>query len=170
MTSRFFILIILNMIYTTYGSICRGCLELDDLTFNKVLAKFSTVLVKFDIAYPYGNKHDEYTKLAIEIGESKSFDAVVAVVGIKNYGEITYNELVDRFHIGDQLPVIKIFNHHVKDPIDYPKGLFNKMKNIYTALQNASSNSNRFKCNRGQSTTVSSQEFKCESSSQRLFG
>lgn len=112
------------MIYLTHGSICRGCLELDDLTFDRVLAKFSTVLVKFDIAYPYGNKHDEYSKLAIEIGESKSFDAVAAVVGIKNYGETTYNELVDRFAIGDELPVIKLFNHRDKDPIDYPKGLF----------------------------------------------
>lgn len=132
---RFLILIILNMIFSTHGSICRGCLELDDLTFNKVLAKFSTVLVKFDIAYPYGNKHDEYTKLAIEIGKSKSFDAVVAVVGIKNYGETIFNELVDRFQIGNQLPVIKLFNHCDKDPIDYPKGLFNKMKIFTLHLQ-----------------------------------
>lgn len=121
------------MIYLTHSSICRGCLELDDLTFDRVLAKFSTVLVKFDIAYPYGNKHDEYSKLAIEIGESKSFDAVTAVVGIKNYGETTYNELVDRFAIGVQLPVIKLFNHRDKDPIDYPKGLFEtKLKISFT--------------------------------------
>lgn len=125
------------MKYSTHGSICRGCLELDELTFNRVLDKFSTVLVKFDIAYPYGNKHDEYTKLAIEIGEGKSFDAVVAVVGIKNYGETTNNELAERFNIGDQLPVIKLFNHRVKDPIDYPKGLSNEMKifQLYSSIK-----------------------------------
>lgn len=107
------------------GLVCVGCIELDKLTFDKILAKFSIVLVKFDIAFPYGKKHDEYAKFALEISEDgeEAMDVAVSVVGIKNYGDKTNNELIDRFSIGDKLPVIKLFtNYNAKEWLDFPKG------------------------------------------------
>lgn len=110
-------------IYMTNGLICKGCIELDELTFDKVIGKFSTVLVKFDIAFPYGKKHDEYAKFATEIGQSDINDMVVCVVGIKNYGESTNTQLSERFYVNDQLPVIKLFtNYNTQTWIDFRKG------------------------------------------------
>lgn len=95
------------------GLICKGCVELDELNFDKIVAKFQTVLVKFDIAFPYGKKHDEYTKFAKEISElNENADIIVCVIGIKNYGEPTNTQLSDRFEIGDKLPAIKLFTNH----------------------------------------------------------
>lgn len=105
------------------GLVCKGCLELDELTFDKVISKFSTVLVKFDVAYPYGKKHDEYAKFAKDVGESNVGDIAVSVVGIKNYGDPTNNNLAERFDIGDQLPVIKLFTgFSALKMVDFPKG------------------------------------------------
>lgn len=92
------------------GLICKGCLELDELNFDKIIAKFQSVLVKFDIAFPYGKKHDEYAKFAKEISELD--DMIVCVIGIKNYGESVNTQLSKRFDIGDQLPAIKLFTNH----------------------------------------------------------
>lgn len=123
MSSNQIVLILLGVflcnLSISNGLICKGCLELDDFTFDKVLAKFSTVLVKFDIAFPYGKKHDEYAAFAQEMGDID--DMIVSVVGIKNYGNPTNNDLADRFEIEDQLPVVKLFISHDKW-IDFPKG------------------------------------------------
>lgn len=105
------------------GLVCKGCLELDELTFDKVISKFSAVLVKFDVAYPYGKKHDEYAKFAKDVSESNVGDIAVSVVGIKNYGDPTNNNLAERFNIGDQLPVIKLFTgFSALKMVDFPKG------------------------------------------------
>lgn len=106
------------------GLICKGCLELDELNFDKIIAKFQTVLVKFDIAFPYGKKHDEYAKFAKEISEfNENADIIVCVIGIKNYGEPTNTKLSDRFDIEDQLPAIKLFtNHNALKWSDFSKG------------------------------------------------
>lgn len=100
---------------------CAGCLELDDLTFDKVISKFSTVLVKFDIAYPYGDKHEAYAKLASE-GANQHDDFAVAVVGIKDYGDKENTKLGERFEVGDKYPVIKLFrNGNADNWIDFGK-------------------------------------------------
>lgn len=65
---------------------CKGCIELDSLTFDKMLSKFEYSIVKFDISYPYGPKHDEYEKFAKDAASQK--DLLVAVVGVKDYGEL----------------------------------------------------------------------------------
>lgn len=118
-----FVSIIVSSVYVANGLVCKGCLELDELTFDKLLAKFSTVLVKFDVAFPYGKKHDEYAKFAREISEWNVDDMIVCVVGIKNYGDQTNNKLSERFNIDDQLPAIKLFtNKNALKWTDYPKG------------------------------------------------
>lgn len=117
-------LILLGCPYLMNGLICEGCLELDEFNFDKILGKFSTVLVKFDIAFPYGIKHDEYVKCAKEIGEGFD-DLIISFVGIKNYGDLTNKYLAKRFNINDQLPAIKIFtNHDASNWIDFPKGFY----------------------------------------------
>lgn len=111
--------------HLTNGLVCEGCLELDEITFDKILAKFSTVLVKFDIAFPYGKKHDEYAKFAKEINQMGYDDLIVSVVGIKNYGQTINNNLAERFDIDDQLPKIKLFtNGNGLNWIDFPKGIY----------------------------------------------
>ncbi|XP_031627556.1 protein windbeutel [Contarinia nasturtii] len=97
--------------YFITGLVCTGCLELDELIFDKVLTKFSTVLVKFDIAFPYGKQHDEYAKFAKEISEHNFDNMIVSVVGIKNYGDLTNSILAERFSIDNQLPAIKLFSN-----------------------------------------------------------
>lgn len=120
----FFILAtFLDFSCSVHGVICKGCLELDDLTFDKIVSKFSTVLVKFDIAFPYGNKHEEYAKLARQLSESKEMDIIAAIVGIKNYGQETNNELAERFNVDDRLPAVKLFvNNNVEKWIDFSSG------------------------------------------------
>lgn len=104
--------------------VCQGCLELDDLTFDSVVSRFKTVLVKFDIQFPYGDKHAAFEQFARELGELKTSGVIAAAVGVKSAGKPTTGTLAERF-IGviDQLPVIKLFNS--KDAskwIDYPFG------------------------------------------------
>lgn len=101
--------------------VCQGCLELDDLTFDSVVSRFETVLVKFDIQFPYGDKHTAYEQFAREL---KTNDVIAAAVSVKSAGKPAAGTLAERF-IGviDQLPVIKLFNS--KDAskwIDYPFG------------------------------------------------
>lgn len=124
--------IIASSIYVTNGLICKGCLELDELTFDKLVTKFSTVLVKFDIAFPYGKQHDEYGKFAQEISESNVNDMVVCVVGIKNYGDTTNNQLGERFYVTNHLPAIKLFtNYNTFKWTDFPKGAENSVTSRY---------------------------------------
>lgn len=115
-------IIVLKCLSVAASASCMGCLELDELTFDRILKKFSTVLVKFDIAYPYGDKHEAYAKLAAEISPENG-DFVVAVVGIKDYGNKENSKLAERFSVGDKYPVIKLFrNGNAKEWIDYPNG------------------------------------------------
>lgn len=110
-------------VYVANGLNCAGCLELDELTFDKIIAKFHTVLIKFDIVFPYGKKHDEYAKFAQDIGTTSVSEMIVGLVGIKNYGKPTNNLLSERFGVEDQLPAIKLFtNHNALKWIDFPKG------------------------------------------------
>ena len=90
---------------------CKGCTPLDTLTFDKMLKHFRVSLVKFDVAYPYGEKHDEFAKVAVDGAEVE--DLMVAEVGIKDYGEKDNEELGKRFDAQKEtFPVVVLF---VKD-------------------------------------------------------
>lgn len=43
---------------------CKGCTDLDELTFEKLVKRFKVAIVKFDIAYPYGDQHEAYSRFA----------------------------------------------------------------------------------------------------------
>lgn len=46
------------------SSACKGCTDLDELTFDKLVKRFPVTIVKFDIAYPYGDQHEAYGRFA----------------------------------------------------------------------------------------------------------
>ena len=90
---------------------CKGCTPLDVLTFDKMLRHFRVCVVKFDVAYPYGDKHEEFSKVAVDGADAD--DLMVAEVGIKDYGEKDNEELGKRFGANkDTFPVVMLF---VKD-------------------------------------------------------
>jgi len=74
---------------------CKGCIPLDELTFDKMVNNFPASIVKFDVAYPYGDKHDEYAKVSIDAAERK--DLFVGEVGVKDYGDKDNEELGKRY-------------------------------------------------------------------------
>lgn len=93
-----------------------GTVALDSWTFDKVIEKFDVSLVKFDVAYPYGPKHDAFNKMA---EAAKAADLLIAEVGVKDYGEKENSDLAERFKIDkDQFPVVKLFIKG-KEPIDF---------------------------------------------------
>uniref|UniRef100_A0A182N8G7 Endoplasmic reticulum protein erp29 n=1 Tax=Anopheles dirus TaxID=7168 RepID=A0A182N8G7_9DIPT len=97
----------------------RGCVDLDSSTFDKVTGKFRYSLVKFDTAFPYGDKHEAFTNLALEAVDATD-DLLFALVGIKDYGEQDNADLGRRFHIPKEYPVIKLFTGARSEPIDFP--------------------------------------------------
>ncbi|XP_038059874.1 endoplasmic reticulum resident protein 29-like [Patiria miniata] len=96
----------------------QGSLQLDSLTFDKVISRFKAVLVKFDESYPYGEKQEEY-KVVVARGSSQP-DLIIAEVGISDYTDNGSKELAERFGIAkDDRPVYKLFLQGQTDPIDY---------------------------------------------------
>ncbi len=77
------------------GINCRGCTPLDSHTFDKLVSHFRFALVKFDAAYPYGLRHEQFAKVAAEAGKFQ--DLLVGEVGIKDYGEKDNEELAERY-------------------------------------------------------------------------
>lgn len=100
---------------------CKGCLPLDELTFDKVISRFKAVLVKFDIPYPYGDKHDAYSKLAEEMAPNK--DIIFATVGVKDYGDKENEQLAKKYGVNtkEDLPTVILFLKNKKEPIMFPK-------------------------------------------------
>lgn len=87
---------------------CKGCTPLDSLSFDKLINKFKVSVVKFDVAYPYGDKHEEFAKFSKSGAEVE--DLFVGEVGIKDYGDKDNVELADRFNVKkDDFPVVILF-------------------------------------------------------------
>lgn len=108
----------------SYAVNAKGCTPLDSWTFDKIIPKFKAAVVKFDIAYPYGKKHDEYTKLSA--AGRGSPDLLVAEVGVKDYGDNENMDLAERFGVvKDDFPVVKLFMTGKEDPINF-EGEFNE--------------------------------------------
>ncbi|XP_058063711.1 protein windbeutel [Anopheles bellator] len=110
--------LIIILVKQSWAWTARGCVDLDSSTFDKVVGKFDYALVKFDTAFPYGDKHEAFTKLAEEVAASN--DLLFALVGIKDYGEKDNADLGKRFSIPKEYPAIKLFARNAVEPIDFP--------------------------------------------------
>ncbi len=104
------ILIVLASALPSFASAlnCKGCTPLDILSFDKLINNFPFSIIKFDVAYPYGDKHEEFAKVAVDGAEVS--ELFVGEVGIKDYGDKDNEELGKRFDIKkDEYPVVMIF-------------------------------------------------------------
>ncbi|XP_054722687.1 endoplasmic reticulum resident protein 29-like, partial [Uloborus diversus] len=84
----------------------------------QMISKFKASLVKFDITYPYGEKEDEYGKVA----ESARFspDLLIAEVGVQDYGEKENSDLADKYNVHkDDFPVLKLFIEEKSEPFTF---------------------------------------------------
>jgi len=87
---------------------CKGCTPLDSLSFDKLLNKFKVSLIKFDVAYPYGDKHEEFAKFSQDAVDIE--DLFVGEVGIKDYGDKDNADLGERYDVKkDDYPVVILF-------------------------------------------------------------
>lgn len=112
----------------------KGALNLDSLTFNKVVDKFPVTLVKFDTAYPYGDKHDEFVKLVEEIHAVP--ELLIAEVGIKDYGDKENSDLATKYNVKkDDFPVLKLFLRGKDEPIPYDKAANFKVDDIKSFIK-----------------------------------
>ncbi|XP_054167972.1 endoplasmic reticulum resident protein 29-like [Oppia nitens] len=91
---------------------------LDSITFDKIIAKFKTAVIKFDIPYPYGEKHEEFQKVAKLATNS---DLLMAEVGVNEFADKQNLDLAKRFAIiRDDFPVLLLFNNgNVENGIRY---------------------------------------------------
>ncbi|EFA09214.1 windbeutel [Tribolium castaneum] len=105
--------------YTRPTNGCKGCVSLDEYNFDKIVSRFDAVLVKFDVAYPYGEKHDVFTKLAEELAQNDKL--ILAEVGVKDYGDKENEQLALKFGVGkDDLPAVRLFVKG-KAPVEFAK-------------------------------------------------
>ncbi|CAH2233956.1 endoplasmic reticulum resident protein 29 [Pararge aegeria] len=95
-----------------------GSVELNEYTFDKIVSKFGAALVKFDVAFPFGDKHDAFVALA---KEAKDIDELLfADVGIKDYGERENEQLGRKYGATkDNIPVVKLFLKGKSEPIHF---------------------------------------------------
>lgn len=114
-----FICFFILLVHVTKSAACKGCVELDDFSFNKLIKVFPTVLVKFDIAFPYGEKHETYEQFSKEL--SKSQDLLVAQVGVKDYGDRDNENIANRYKIKkEDYPVLLLFkNGNLDEPVKF---------------------------------------------------
>jgi endoplasmic reticulum protein 29 len=113
-----FLCIALFVPYTYQATTSSGSVELDELSFDKITSKFEASLVKFDVAFPYGDKHDTFVALAKDAKDVE--DLLVAEVGVKDYGEKDNEELAKKYGATkDNFPVVKLFIKGKKEPIPF---------------------------------------------------
>ena len=85
----------------------------DSLSFDKLLKKFKVSIVKFDVAYPYGDKHEQFGKFSQDAAEIE--DLFVGEVGIKDYGDKDNGDLAERFNVKkDDYPVVILFQKDIQ--------------------------------------------------------
>jgi endoplasmic reticulum protein 29 len=100
------------------ADVVKGSTPLNSGTFDKIIPKFKGVLVKFDKQYPYGDKQDEFKKVA-EASLSQP-DLLVAEVPVQDYGDKENSDLAERFSIKtDDFPEYRLFVQGKSEPIPY---------------------------------------------------
>jgi len=106
--------LVFSFVCVSHAINCPGCTPLDDLTFDKMINKFPASIVKFDVAYPYGDKHDEFAKVAKDASEMPQL--FVGEVGIKDYGDKDNEGLALKFKVKkEDMPTVFIFVKNIED-------------------------------------------------------
>ncbi|KAH8415801.1 hypothetical protein KR222_001166 [Zaprionus bogoriensis] len=110
---------------------CSGCVDLDELNFDKTVARFPYALVKLDIAFPYGEKHEAFAQFA-KAAHKVTDELLVATVGIKDYGELENKALGERFHVDEKnFPRILLFKQgQLQDYVPFPAHLDVTLDNL----------------------------------------
>lgn len=86
----------------------------------QVASKFKASLVKFDAAYPYGPKQEEYEKVCE--ASSNVNDLLVVEIAVKDYGEKENADLAKKYGAEkDNFPVVKLFLQGQSDPVGFSK-------------------------------------------------
>ncbi|CAO1326207.1 unnamed protein product [Diamesa tonsa] len=117
----FLVFSFINLSFCIHGSV-----EIDELSFDRVVSKFKTAIVKFDTQFPYGIDHEEWTNFVSQINNKSISDTdmdniLTAVVGIKDFGEFDNKQLGERYGVKDVFPSIKMFiNGDLTKAIDFP--------------------------------------------------
>ncbi|KAH8283599.1 hypothetical protein KR018_008696 [Drosophila ironensis] len=120
---------------------CAGCVDLDELNFAKTVERFPYALVKFDIAFPYGEKHEAFGAFS-KAAHKVTGDLLVATVGIKDYGELENKALGDRYEVDDKnFPSILLFKGKADEYIRLPSHLDVTLDNLKAFV---SSNTNLY--------------------------
>lgn len=112
----FYIFIAAKSVFAASG--ISGSVELDELSFDKLVNKFDVSLVKFDVAFPYGDKHEAFVALA---KESKNVEELlVAEVGVKDYGEKDNEALALKYGASkENFPAVRLFIKGNSEPISF---------------------------------------------------
>ena len=100
----------------------RGILKLDNSTFDRIIDGNKNVFVRFDKEYSYGDEHDAWKDFAATVGGS-SADALIADVGVSEYGDKDNSDLSDRYSIkSDAFPQYRFWAKGTpasKDPVAF---------------------------------------------------
>ncbi|KAK7475668.1 hypothetical protein BaRGS_00033094 [Batillaria attramentaria] len=100
------------------GEIVKGSVQLNSGVFDKIIGKHRVVLVKFDETYPYGEKQDQFKKVA-EASLSQP-DLLVTEVQIADYGDKDNSDLAERFSVvKEDFPVYKLFIQGKPEPVQF---------------------------------------------------
>ncbi|XP_016958832.1 protein windbeutel [Drosophila biarmipes] len=109
-----------HAIPSSWAIACTGCVDLDELSFQKTVEHFPYSIVKFDIAFPYGEKHEAYAAFT-KSAHRATKDLLIATVGIKDYGELENKALGDRYKIDEKkFPAIFLFKGNAEDYVQLP--------------------------------------------------
>lgn len=113
----------LNIIFNIhFTSACKGCIEIGEFNFDKIIPRFEAVLVKFDVAYPFGEQHDIFAKVAEEIIDNKNF--ILAQLPMKDYGEKENEDFAKKYGVTkEDLPALRLFVQGEDEPFIFDKNL-----------------------------------------------
>lgn len=121
-------LLVLSLV--SYCYCCTGCVGLDELTFEKVVKKFKSVLLKIDQQFPFGDTHEAWSTFANELSNktvsgTDHSDLLIATVGVKDYGEEDNKALGEKYGLKKRQDgaVIKLFiDGDLENPISFDIG------------------------------------------------
>lgn len=69
-------------------------MNLDESSFPKLVRRFKVTVAKFDVIYPFGEKHKAFAALADELAHND--DLLFAQIGVKDYGDRENEALAKR--------------------------------------------------------------------------